>query len=119
VLISQGKAKHFLQGIIGTIVVPALPAVIGGFVAYVRLCNVYDGQSISLTFENAGSAEILFRFDAELPARSDPLGVYTMILPIPAFEVHERGRYIFSAMHRGIPFAQSPILIVAPPEENS
>jgi len=112
VLVSHGKDKHFLQGIIGTIIVRSLPATIGGYVAYVRLTNVYPSQSISLTFEDADSNEELFRFNANLPQKSDPLGVYTLVLKIPPFGVTHPGRYIFCARHGGVPFAQSPIRIV-------
>jgi hypothetical protein len=119
VLVSHGKGKHIIQGVIGAIVVRAFPARIGGYVAYVRLSNVYGGgQPVHLTFENAATGQELFRFETKLPKRSDPLGVYTMILKVPPFEVSESGRYIFSAKHGGVPFAQSPILIRSAREVN-
>lgn len=113
VLISS-KNKHFLQGIVGAIVVRKLPVIIGGLVAYVRLSNVYPAQKVALAFERASTDEEMFRFEADLPQQSDPTGVYTIVLPISPFEVRESGKYIFSAKHNGIPFAQSPILIQGP-----
>jgi hypothetical protein len=113
VLISQGKQKHFLNGIIGLIGVKELPATIGGFVAYVRVSNVHGEQSISLVFEHSNGGNPLFSVDVGLPSQSDPLGVYTLVIPIPPFAVLEAGRYMFSVMHGGIPITQSPIEVRA------
>jgi hypothetical protein len=114
---SQGKGKHFLQGIIGAIGVPELPAIIGGFVAYVRLSNVYTGQNVKLTFENA-QGEALFEISPPFPSQADPLGVHTLIIGIPPFPISEAGRYMFVANHGGIPIASSPVAIrVAQPAQ--
>jgi hypothetical protein len=111
VLMSVAGAKHMLHGVIDRIVVTELPAQIGPCVAYVRLSNVYSNQHIVLSFCRASTDEEVFRFDAKSPGKSDPLGTHTLILKIPGFAVEQPGRYIFSASHGGMPFAQSPITI--------
>jgi hypothetical protein len=115
VLVSQGKAKHILQGVIGVIFVPEFPAVIGGFVSYVRVSNVYGAQKIVVNLENTRTGAVLFEFRVDMPTRSDPLGVYTLVVPVPPVEVAEAGRYMFSASSGGVPLAQSPIVIQGPP----
>ena len=119
VLVSQGKHKHTLAGLIGTILVPAFPAIIGGYVAYVRLSNVYSGgQKVTLRLSLASTDDTIMETVSVLPKESDPLGVYTLIAPIPAFVVHEPGRYLFGAYHNGVvPIATSPILLQGPTEE--
>ncbi len=79
VLVSQGRQKHFLQGIIGVVGVTQLPAVIGGYVAYVRLSNVYASQKVTINFEEADTQEVLFEFEVGFPEKGDPLGVYTLV----------------------------------------
>jgi hypothetical protein len=111
VLIGQAKPKHYLQGIIGLIGVKEVPAVIGRFVAYVRISNVHGEQKISLVFEPAKGGDSLFTVEVGLPSQADPLGVYTLVIPVPPFVVPEAGRYMFSAYHAGIPITQSPIEI--------
>ena len=37
------------------------------------------------------------RFETDMPDDSDPLGVYTLVVPIRPFQIMEPGRYIFSA----------------------
>jgi hypothetical protein len=118
VVVSQGKNKHTLVGIIGGIGVPRFPAVIGGYVTYVRLSNVYGGgQKITLRFSFAATDETIMETEARFPANSDPLGVYTLVAPIPQFVVAIGGRYIFGAYHNGVPIATSPILINGPVAE--
>src|SRR5256885_1084597 len=83
---TKGKAKHFLQGIIGAIGVLRLPAMIGGYVAYVRFSNVHGDQKVKLAFEHAGAEnDPLFEIEANFPSQSDPLGVYTLVIPVPPF----------------------------------
>ena len=116
VLISQGKNKHSLMGVIGGIGVGGFPAVLHGYVAYARFSNVYSGQQIAIRFSSAASDEILFEATAEFPEQSDPLGVYTLVIPIQPFVVREEGRYLFGAYHNDVPVAASPIQIQGPPQ---
>jgi hypothetical protein len=111
VLISQGKNKHNLVGIIGGIAVRELPATLGGYVAYVRLSNVYGSQTVTISIEAADDGEAVLQFEAEFPAQADPLGVYTLVVHIPAFRIERAGRYLFNAMYNDVPFAQSPLEI--------
>jgi hypothetical protein len=108
------RGKHFLNGVISKVQVQEVPAFIGPYVAYVRLSNVYSAQRIVLSFCNAATDEELFGFEAQSPDKADPLETHTLILRIPQFAVQEIGRYIFSASHHGVPFAQCPIEIVQP-----
>lgn len=118
VLISQGKNKHSLVGVIGTIAVAGFPAVIGGYVSYVRLSNVYSGgQKISLRLSSAKNDETIMEAETGLPVQSDPLGVYTFITPLPLFQITEEGRYLFGVYHNGVPIATSAILVQGPAEE--
>ena len=117
VLLSYGKQKHFLQGVIGGILVPSLPAVIGPYVAYIRMSNVYGGQEIELDITRAGDSAEVFQIKATSPPGSDPLQTHTMILQIPPFQIMEVGRYIFSGTHGGVAFAQSVINIQAVAKE--
>ncbi len=75
------------------------------------MSNVYSNQKTILSFGSAATDEEVFRFEAQAPAKADPLGTHVIILKIPAFEIREGGRYIFSALHDGVPFAQSLINI--------
>jgi hypothetical protein len=120
VLVSQGKGKHFIQGVIGTIVARSFPAVIGGYVAYVRLSNVYPKAKLRIALVSADSDDEIFAFDVQADEKADPLGVVTLIIPIPPFTIDHPGRYIFCGKHDGVPFATTPISIIAPtqpPEE--
>jgi len=117
VLVSTGKNKHFLEGVIGAVGVASVPAVVGPYVAYIRLSNVYGGQEIVLSICNATDDEEVFRVMATSSEKSDPLETHTIILAIPPFEIRETGRYIFSASHGGVPFAQSMITIVVPEQK--
>src|SRR5438552_10287125 len=51
VLVSRRKNKHTLQGVIGAIGVRQFPAVLGVYVAYLRVSNVYGSQKITVRFE--------------------------------------------------------------------
>ena len=114
VLQSVAKNKHLLHGVISQVFVPKLPALIGPYVAYVRLSNVHGSQSITLSLAHAATEEELFRFSATSPAESDPLATHTFILAIPPLRVTKAGRYIFEASHAGIPFATNAIEISTP-----
>jgi hypothetical protein len=117
VLISGGRGKHYLQGVIGMLGAAEFPATIGGCVAYIRLSNVYADQKVSINLLNTRTEEIIFEFEAGFPDRSDPLGVYTLVVPIPPFVIAEPGRYLFNALHNNAPIAQSPIVVKGPPGE--
>jgi hypothetical protein len=56
--------------------------------------------------------------EAIFPTDTDPLGVYTLVVPVPVFKVSVGGRYIFGAYHHNIPIASSPINIIGPGQEN-
>lgn len=116
VLISQGKNKHSLIGVIGAVGVSEFPAILGGYVAYCRFSNVYAGRRITFRLSRAATDETLLEADAESPAQTDPIGVYTLILPLKAFVVREPGRYLFGAYDHGVPIAESPIQIEGPEE---
>ncbi|MFI5380096.1 MAG: DUF6941 family protein [Tepidisphaerales bacterium] len=113
VLISQGKGKHFLQGVIGIVGVSSLPAMIGGYVAYIRLSDVHGSQNVTISFVNARTGEPVIETKADFPSHADPLGVYTLVIPVPAFAVNEEGRYLFMVTHDGVPIAQTPVIIKA------
>lgn len=119
VLVSQGKNKHSLMGVIGAIGVTSFPSILGGYVAYARFSNVYAGQKINLKFTSAATDEVLFEGVAEFPGAHDPLGVYTLVVPIRPFTIKQPGRYIFGAYHDGIPIAASPVEIKGPPPEEN
>ena len=110
-VVVSAKGKHTLIGIIGTIFVQKIPAIIGGYVAYVRISNVYQSQSVRVSLDHADSGKSAFEFNVPLQ-QADPLGVYTVIAPIPAFSVDAVGRYVFQAESRGEILAQSPIAIM-------
>jgi hypothetical protein len=112
VLIYTAQDKHVLQGVIGSFGLPAVPAMAGNFVAYLRVSNVYPSQRLSVRFENAASGEILFEFEAQFVAEKDPLEVHTLVSRIYPFEVKEFGRHILSAVYNGMPVAQTPVYVV-------
>ncbi|HVS73159.1 MAG TPA: hypothetical protein VHQ47_18030 [Phycisphaerae bacterium] len=112
VVISTAQDKHVLQGVIGSFGLPAVPAVAGNFVAYLRVSNVYPSQKLSVRFENASSGEVLFEFEAQFVSQKDPLEVHTLVSRIYPFEVKEFGRHILSAVYNGMPVAQTPVYVV-------
>ncbi len=114
VLVSQAKGKHMLNGIIGVILVGGVPAILGGYVAYIRLSNVYGPQLVTVNLKLARTDDTIFEFDVKLPKEADPLGVYTLVVPIPLFQVAELGRYTFTAWSNQLPLAQTPIMIQGP-----
>ena len=114
VLVSRRKNKHTLQGVIGAIGVRQFPAVLGVYVAYLRVSNVYGSQKITVRFEKTRTDQTVFEFEAQLPDQQDPLGVYTLAVDVPPFAVDEAGRYMLSALSDNLPLAQSPIIIQGP-----
>ena len=62
----------------------------------------------------AATDESLLEANAEFPAETDPIGVYTLILPLKPFVVREPGRYLFGAYDHGVPIAETPIQIHGP-----
>jgi hypothetical protein len=119
VLISQGKNKHNLIGLIGGIAVRNFPAILEGYVAYARFSNVYGGQKITLKLSRGTDDATILEAEVPFPSQSDPLGVYTIVIPVPAFKVEEPGRYLFGAYHNGVPVASSPIIIQGPPTDKT
>lgn len=119
VLISQGRAKHTLQGIIGTIVVGKLPIRLGGYVAYIRVQSVHGPKMLEVSLEEARTDRPVFQFRAEIPDRKDPLGVHTLCVPIIPFDIERDGIYWFVARNEGVILAQSPIHVVIVPAPES
>lgn len=111
-VVTSAHGKHNLIGVIGTIAVPRVPALIGGYVTYVRLSNLYPRQSAHIELERTEDRVVIFRFEVRLE-QADPLGVYTLVAVVPPFPVERTGRYMFQAVAGGIPLAQSPIQIVS------
>jgi len=116
VIVSHGRDKHDLRGIIGAIGVPQLPAIAGNLVVYVRLSNVHSQQRVTVSFAPADDheADPLWEFDAQLVSRNDPLSVHTLVTRVPPFRVERGGRYVLTVKHDGIPIAQTPVQIMAP-----
>lgn len=110
VLESKGRGKHTLQGVIGGITVKELPATLGGYVAYVRGSNAYVRQKLTLEFIEPVEEAALFAIEVEFE-RHEPLDVFTLIVPVPAFVVEAPGRYILRAMHNNVDVASSAIMI--------
>lgn len=113
VVISHAQEKHALHGVIGAMAVPKLPAVLGGFVVYIRLSNVHATQTVNVMFKPAKDepdAKGLWELVAQVIQR-DPLEVSTLIARVPPFQVTEAGRYIVTAEHGGVPLASIPVTI--------
>jgi hypothetical protein len=113
VVISQGKGKHTLQGVIGAIVTPRLPSELGGYVAYIRVQNVYGNKMLVVSLDEASTGEPVFAFQAGFPDKKDPLDLYTICVPVKTFRVHQAGLYWFTVRCDNEILAQSPIRIVA------
>ena len=120
VVMSMGRHKHNLIGLINGLAVPELPAMIGGYMAYVRGSNVYGEQAIRLVLEYADTEEEVLAIEGQFSKNSDPLSVYTLVVQLPAFKVEREGRYLFSAKHDGVPIAQMSLTVklMAPTGEN-
>lgn len=111
VVISQGRGKHTLQGVIGTIVVDELPKRLGGYVAYIRVQNVYDNKMLVVSLDEAATSEPVFAFQAQLPDKKAPLDLYTICVPVRPFDVRQSGLYWFMVRCDNEILAQSPITI--------
>lgn len=111
VVIRTGRNKHDLVGLINGIVVRELPAVLGGWMAYVRGANVHGDQIIKLVLETADTEEEVLAIEGRFTKETDPLSVYTVMLKLPPFKVERAGRYLFSAKHNGVPIAQMSLEI--------
>jgi hypothetical protein len=105
------RGKHTLVGIIGVIGSSSFPAWLGGYVAYVRLSNVYASQTVRICLERAEDREEVLALDVQLN-QPDPLGVCTVMVVLPPFRIDRPGRYLFQVRSEGIPLAESPIRIV-------
>lgn len=110
-VLMSAKNKHTLAGVIGVIGVAHVPATLGTYVAYIRISNVHGTQRVRVGLEDPAGAPV-FQFVAELAGAQDPLGVHTLVVPIPHFEVKSAGRYYFEARSDSGSFlAGTPILI--------
>jgi len=110
-VVTTAKGKQHLSGVINTIYMPGFPAVVGGYVTYVRISNVYGSQTVQISLAEASSGNLVIGFDAQLQP-PDPLGVATVVAVLPPFVVKAAGRYIFQVTHGGVPIGQSPIMIL-------
>lgn len=110
VIVSHGKDKHTLTGIIGAMAAPRFPAVLGNFVAYVRVSNVHLQQSVVVSFE-APDGSTCWEIEAEFVNANLPLDVYTLVARIPPFQARNPGRYMLKAAHAGVPLAHTPIQV--------
>lgn len=108
------KGKLSLVGLIGTIVVPELPAIIGGYGVYVRGSNVHGDQKIRLVIETDDGDEVL-GLDAGFTKDTNPLAEYTLVTRLPPFRIEQAGKYLFSAKHNGVPIAQMQLMIAQIP----
>jgi len=68
---------------------------------------------------SAPDGEEVFGFDAKSPPTSNPLDTHTLIVKIPLFEIKLAGRYVFSALHAGVAFAQTTIEVRGPQSEET
>src|SRR5207247_143506 len=111
--------KHTLGGVIGIVTTGRFPVVIGPTVAYIRLSNIYGSQKVRVDFIHAGTEESLFAFEIISPKEAEPLGVYTLIVPVPPFAVSEAGRYVLRVVSssNGDLLAQSPIQVQGPSDK--
>ncbi len=110
VLISA-KNKHFLQGIIGVIGLRELPAIIGGYVAYVRVSNVHGSSSVRVSLVRGETNQPVFAAEVNVK-QPDPLGVHTVVSQVPPVAIEHAGRYLFQVECNGEILAMSPIEIV-------
>lgn len=117
VMLSMGRNKHNLIGLINSIQVRELPATLGGYMAYVRGSNVHGEQTIRLVLETADTEEEVLAIEGKFTKETDPLSVYTVMLRLPMFTVQQAGRYLFSAKHNGVAIAQMAVeIILRPPQ---
>jgi hypothetical protein len=112
----KSRPKHDLIGIISTLVLPGLPAIIGGQVVYIRMSNMIVGQSVSIRLHSAenldGRDTAIFSFNGKFDQENgDRLGVLTMILPVPMFVLEKEGRYILGVYSGNDVLATTPISV--------
>jgi hypothetical protein len=114
VIVKYGQQRHFLEGIVSEMYTPSLPLQTGPSVAYIRMSNVYPNQKITLRFAHLETEDVVFELYVQAPPNSDPLKNQNIIAPIRPFMIHHSGRYIFSAMHNEVAFAECMIEVVTP-----
>jgi hypothetical protein len=115
VLQSHIKGKHTLVGIIGAIVTPSVPTAFGPCMCYVRLANLVTAKTIVVSLEHADSAEEVLSFQVDVPEQDHPLGVCTIVAPLPPMALDKAGPYLFSVKSDGFLLAQSPIAVILIP----
>lgn len=114
VVVSHGRDKHRLDGIIGAMTVPFVPHFAQGGVVYVRVSNVHQNQRLTVRLVSADDDhESLWEIEAEIVNRNEPLDVHTLVAKVPPFEVVKAGRYLLEAVFKGVPIATVPIMIRA------
>lgn len=114
VVVSHGRGKHRLDGIIGAMNVPFVPHPVAGGVVYARVSNVHQNQKLTVTLVRADDDhEPLWEIEAEFVNRNEPLDVHTLVAKVPPFVAHRAGRYLLEARHKGVPIASVPIMIQA------
>jgi hypothetical protein len=114
VIISHGRDKHQLNGIIGAMAVPFVPSVATAGVVYVRVSNVHQHQKITVRLVRADDDhEPLWAIEAEIINQNKPLDVHTLVAKVPPFLVKQAGRHVLEAMYDGVQIASVPIMIQA------
>ncbi len=113
VVISHGRDKHRLEGIIGSMNVPFVPHPIAGSVVYVRISNVHQHEKVSVSLVRADDNQPLWVIEAEIVNLNEPLNVHTLVAKVPPFMVDKAGRHLLEAKHKGVPIASVPIMIQA------
>ncbi len=116
-VLESKRGKHILQGIIGAILVPQFPAPVGGYVAYIRLSNVYGSQKVMIALEDDGGTKIFFQGEVTITGSANPLDVYNVVETVPVVTIDRPGRYLFSVKYDGVSLASTPIVIQGPVEE--
>lgn len=112
VVVRHGHDKHELIGIIGSIVVPFVPSLVNGGVVYARVSNVHNIQKLTVSFVHADDDhEPLWRIDAEIVNRNEPLDVHTLMARVPPFPIEKAGRYLLEAKYNGVSIASAPIKV--------
>lgn len=97
VLESKARRKLTLVGVVDGVLATKFPALVGGFVVYARLSNIYGDQKVYLEIGRADETGPKLQCPAIVKAR-DPLGVATIITTVPAIPVDRPGRFMLSLM---------------------